>query len=335
MKGMYRLLAALCISLAVGCNSNDVEEAIDVADGVPRKTIPEDRLGVNAFVNDGRFGSPKEQFGDIRRLGIRWARVLFSWNNAVQSSPSKSPFFGFYDDILNGVPEDMKVLVILTGVPSWVNNSANWVGGSARSTFVEQWVRPVVERYKNDPRVEGFQIWNEPNMVENSMNTVLRVADNPANYVEMLAMAHNVIKDIAPDKLVVSAATTAINQNYPASLNYNRSMRDAGAQNFLDVWGVHYYGKQFENVVRDDGVRDFLQGISSRIWVTESGERGVSSQLAYGEQVWPFLLDKVSDIERIYIYQYTEDADPTSTYGLRNSSSSAPLSDLYVWLRDN
>lgn len=334
MKGVVRLFASLCLTLALGCNSSDVEEAVDIADGVPRKTVPQERLGVNAFANDSRFGTPSQQFNDVRRLGLRWVRVLFSWDDNVQSSPSKAPFFGFYDDVLSAIPQDMKVLVILTGVPRWVNNSANWVGGSARSTFVDQWVRPVVERYKDDPRVEGFQIWNEPNMVENAMNSTLDVATSPTNYVEMLALAHNVIKDVAPDKLVVSAATTAINQNYPSSLDYNRAMRDAGAQNFLDVWGVHYYGKQFENVVRSNGVRDFLEGLSSRIWITESGERGVSSQLAYAEQVWPFLLDKIPEIERIYIYQYSEDESPATTYGLRNTSST-PLSDLYVWLRDN
>src|SRR5690606_6259339 len=152
----------------------------------------------------------------------------------------------------------------------------------------------------------GFQIWNEPNMAANPENTTLDVVQNPANYVEMLARAHNVVENLAPGKLVLNAATTSINQNFPHSLDYNKGMREAGAQSFLDVWAIHYYGEQFERVIQPDGVREFLRGIGGRVWVTESGRQGVTAQLAYGETAWPFLLEKIPNIERIYIYQFTE-----------------------------
>jgi hypothetical protein len=132
----------------------------------------------------------------------------------------------------------------------------------------------------------------------------------------------------------VTAATTAINQNFPGSLDYNRAMRDAGAQQHADIWGINYYGKQYENLVRPGGVRDFANGLSLPIWVTESGAQGVNTQLAYGEEVWPYLTEQISKIQRIYAYQFTEDSSPDVTYGLRNLSSDRPVSDLYVWLRD-
>jgi hypothetical protein len=46
---------ALCALLSVicsACNVSDVKEAVNVVDGVPRKTIDTDSLGVNAFAND-------------------------------------------------------------------------------------------------------------------------------------------------------------------------------------------------------------------------------------------------------------------------------------------
>lgn len=41
---------------------SDVKEAVNVVDGVPRKTIDTDSLGVNAFANDVRFGSNTKKF---------------------------------------------------------------------------------------------------------------------------------------------------------------------------------------------------------------------------------------------------------------------------------
>jgi hypothetical protein len=100
------------------------------------------------------------------------------------------------------------------------------------------------------------------------------------------------------------------------------------------VYAIHYYGKLYENLVRPDGVDDFMETITLPVWVTESGEQGVTKQLAYAEEVWPFLLDRYSQIARIYQYQFTEGTPPESTYGLRNPSAQAPLSDLYIHLRE-
>ena len=328
------LLVSLCSFLLIACSGSDIKDAIDLADGVPRKTIDVSRLGTNAFFNDGRFGTINQQFTEVRStLGLRFVRVLFAWDNNVQPGPGATPDFSFYDAILANVPAGVDVLPVLTGVPSWVSNPANWVGGNPRATFARAWVRKVVERYGANPAIIGFQIWNEPNM-NRSDNNLLELTNSPDNYVEMLATAHNIVKEGPGSKLVVSAATTSINQNFPASLDYNKSMRDAGAQAFLDVWGVHFYGKQYERVLLDGGVADFINGLDSRVWVTESGEQGVNSQLAYGEEVWPFLLDNMSNIERIYQYQFTEATPANSTYGLRNLTAGQTVSDLYVHLRD-
>lgn len=150
----------------------------------------------------------------------------------------------------------------------------------------------------------------------------------------MLALANSVAKDAAPGKLLLNAATTAINQNFPETRDYNRAMRDAGAVDLVDVWAVHYYGKQYENVIRSGGVADFLNGLNKPVWITESGAQGVNNQLAYAEEVWPYLQEHIDRLERIYYYQFTEATPPDTTYGLRNLSASMPVSDLYTYLRD-
>ncbi len=330
---MKRLLLALALTVTA-CNSSVVETATDAISGVPEKTIDTDILGANAFANDGRFGSQSAQFKEVRDvLGLRFVRILLQWTDGVQPNKSAPLNLTFAESVINSLPSGVDALVILTAAPSWMNNRANWDNGDSGATFVNEFVAPVVRRFGGNGRIIGFQIWNEPNQ-ENADNSAMGFTNNPEAYVSTLAKAFTTIRSIAPAKLVVTAATTAINQNFPKTLDYNRAMRNAGAQGVSDIWAIHYYGRQFENVTRPGGVADFVNGLSSPVWVTESGAQGVNNQLKYGRQVWPYLTDKMKGIQRIYLYQFTDSAPPETTYGLRNLSKQFPVSDLYVHLRD-
>lgn len=301
---------------------------------IPRKPIPYTLLGVNAFVNDSRFGTIRAQFNDVKStLRLKKVRVLFAWNDQVQASRSAQPYFTFYDQIINSLPSGTEALVIVTGVPSWMNNSANWIDGDPRKTFVELWVKRVVTRYGRRARVGGFQIWNEPNNPSFSENVTLDVLTKPENYVDLLARAHGVVKAVAPTKKVVNAATTAIAQNFPSTLNYNKSLINAGMLSFTDVFAIHYYGKSPERMIFG-GIGDFLKSISKPIWITEIGAKGVNKQKEYAERIFAFLKGRVPGIERMYIYQYTESTPADSTYGLRNLTPGRTVSDLYITLRD-
>jgi Cellulase (glycosyl hydrolase family 5) len=330
-KNLYKSIFVVLLSICLSCNSSDVKNAVDLADGVPRKDIDRGYLAINAFANDSQFGTPSEQFTQVRdQLGITRVRLLFAWNNQVQPTRVSEPDYGFYDFILSSLPQNMQAIVVLTDVPTWVSELPN-----PRQAFATEWVRKVVNRYGGDSRIEGFQIWNEPNDLNNVNNTRVGVVGQPANYVELLAASANEVKDGPGSKLVISASTTAINQNYPDSLDYYKDIRDAGAEQFVDVWGVHYYGTQYENVLRNGGVKDFLNALQKPIWVTESGETGFNKQLEYAETAWPFLIDNIEGLQRIYIYQYAENSAAANTYGLRNPDQANSVSDLYIFLNQS
>lgn len=334
-KFLRQFLLIAVITLMAACSSSDVKDAIDVAEGVPRKDIDRSYLGVNAFANDSLFGSPESQFIEVRdTLRLKQVRVLVAWNDAQHPDPNSPPFWGFYDDLLGALPSGVSALIVVTGIPSWMNNSANWIEGNPRRTFVERWLRPVLRRYGRNDRISAVQVWNEPNMLANPDNTTLGVATAPTAFVELLALARNVVDEVVPRLLMVSGATTAINQDFPTTLDYNRAMRDAGAGAFVDRWGMHVYGKQYERFIRSGGVTDFINELGEQVWVTESGAQGVNEQLAYGEEMWPYLREEMPNIERIYIYQFTENTPSATTYGLLNPTAGSSLSDLFVWLRD-
>lgn len=333
---LKKLTLSLCLFL-VSCGSGQIKDLVDNVVKTPdRKPIDTTRMGVNAFFNNSVFGSISAQASEVKNtLGLNTVRVLFNWGDSIQPTPSSDQDFSFYDDIVDAVEAaGLTAMPVITGLPSWMANPANWQDGNPRTTFVEMWVKSVVERYSSRSGIVGYQIWNEPNMTSNDENITLDVALNPVNYLEMLCRAYSRVKDASPGKLVLNAATTAIAQNYPDTLNYNKTFHSNGAENCIDIYAIHVYGKQFENYVVNGGIEDFFKGVNKTVWVTESGAQGINEQLPYVEQVWPFIREKIPQIDLIFYYQFAEATPSDITYGLRNPTPGFQLSDLYISLRD-
>ena len=333
---VIRILAMLLLTLCAysGCGS-DAEELLDLAKDPPeRKPINRSLTGVNNFFVNSEFGTISAQFEEIRdSLGLHMVRVLFAWDDNVQPSAGASPNYSFFDDIVEQIPSNVDVVVVLAHTPSWMTNSSNWIDGNPRKTWVERWVRPTVARYAGRRGIVGWEVWNEPDLTVVASDAALGL-ETAQNYFELLNLAAPVIRNLDPTRLVVIAATQSIQQKYSAPLDYNRVLRDLGAENLVDVWNIHYYGEQYENVVRNNGVAEFLNSLSTPIWVTESATQGVNNQLAYAERTWGFLRDEIPGIDRIYWYEFSSRSPVESTFGLRTTNQAFPVSDLYVHLRD-
>lgn len=312
----------------ISCNSSKVDDALELIDGIDRKPIDVSRMGINAFANKSQFGSPCEQYSEIKNvLGLKYLRILINWNEGVQAYSGTTINWSFYDNLLDCVPAGADALLVVNGLPDWFNAE-----GNPRINFVDHWFKKVFRRYNSKGNVVGFQVWNEPNAEADAENVLLGMHNNPTAYLEMLAAAYSVAKDINSSKLILNAATTAIAQNFRGTLNYNKQLKEQGIENFIDRYAIHYYGTQFERVVTDDGVKDFLNSLSKPVWITESGIQGFDKQLAYVETVWPYLRDKINNLDRIYYYQFASNQDARNAFGLKNISPENSVSDLYVYL---
>lgn len=339
---MIRRVILLCLlsfvlssSSFVGCNAGDKIDDIvdDVVDNPGRGDIDRAKLGVNNFFLDREiFGSIDDQFSEIRNtLKIPFVRILIAWTDGLQPSPDSELNFGFSDDILNSIPAGTDVLVVLSHTPSWMTNSANWVGGDPRQTFVDEFVRPVVRRYAGRRGIVGWEIFNEPDLPTVASDDSLGLT-NPDNYADLLKRAFPVVRSLDPTRLVVMAATRSIQQDFPNAFNYNVRLRDLGVQDFTDIWNIHFYGKQYEKL---SSIVAFLNELRVPVWVTESGEQGPNNQRAYVEEAWPLLQKRIPSIQRFYYYQFTSTAPIEQNFGLRTNDPGFPVSDLYVFLRDN
>lgn len=86
---------------------------------LPRKAVDVSRMGINAFVNDSRFGTIQNQFLEVRdTLGIKYVRVLFNWDDNVQPTRNSEPNFAFYDSIVNNLPSNVEAFAVITALPS-------------------------------------------------------------------------------------------------------------------------------------------------------------------------------------------------------------------------
>jgi hypothetical protein len=326
LSGVRGLLAALCLLAACGLHG-DVEDLGDLIFGNGGK-IPRDKLGVqNEFVSNPK-GDSAAQGNDIRStLKLRHVRSSFFFDEGFLPSEGAAANFDRFDAIVASIPPNTDLLAVLAYAPQWLANRADW-----KDVFIDRYVTPVLDRYGNDGRIAGWEIWNEPDAFCNGHVAPAGVLDcSAADYVDLVRRVAPVIRarSHAP---VVGAATTSINQSYPRHLDDNRDLVGAGLLDLIDVYNFHWYGEQLEKLTFG-GIADFLNGTGKRVWCTESGERGATNQLAHANDVFPALDEEVKRLERIYIFTYFDGEGPATTFGL--VASDGTESDLYQFLRDH
>ena len=292
-----------------------------------QKDINIDKMGLNAFYNDPAFGTMREQSKEIREvLGIRSVRILFHWDEHIQKAEHMPINWSFIQDVVDAIPEGMDALMVVNGVPKWLEEYP----GNKKQAFYDMFKR-VCYKFKDNPKIVGYQVWNEPNIPEAEKNEVMGWKNDPAEYVQLVKKCYEISKEIDKNKAIVSAATTSINQNYPKTLEYNKKMVENGILDVIDCYGLHWYGESFELLHRPNGILEFLKSFKKQIWMTESGEEGLGKQKKYVRRAWPYLRKLLSHrLHRIYYYIYYG-----GDFGLKQKDGEEiRVSDLLVYLQE-
>ena len=168
--------------------------------------------------------------------------------------------------------------------------------------------------------VDAWEVWNEPNIEQ----TYLGYMDgSPEHYVEMLKVAHDIIKRNSNASVVFAGLSP-----YGEWGDWLSRCYDLGASNYSDVQGQHLYEDAQSNI---EVLRETHRITGKKIWVTEIGR---PSFFPYGEQKQAIYLeenfDKLSKydwIEKIFWYCFLDYADsagndPEKHYGLVRSDYS-------------
>ncbi len=201
-----------------------------------------------------------------------------------------------YDNIValaeqNGV----EILARLSNPPSWSRAlSDEEIGSQAPpddfNDFAD-FASAVAERY--DGRIHYFQVWNEPNG-----NDEWGFQDvDPEAFTELLCLAHDRIKAVNPDNVVVMGAltpTVALDGRNMNDLVYMQRMLNAGAGDCFDILSAQGYGlwsgaadqrlrPSVINYPHHLYLRDMLvrNGLADRpIWISELGWNVVPEEIS-------------------------------------------------------
>ena len=155
--------------------------------------MPKDRLwGINVDPNNPQDNPPPD-----RLLGVGWVRFVFHVDSRRETLEQA---FAFYDPIIQAYARNRtRIILIVLQDTYWGN--APWTNGDwagyARS-FAER-LGMIARRYKG--LVAAYQIWNEPDMV--NQPTSISVA--PDDYAVLLAELSNAVMLADPGALVLGA----------------------------------------------------------------------------------------------------------------------------------
>ena len=205
--------------------------------GQPVVTSPD--YAVQVFL----WGSPHadRDLDLARRAGFRWVKQSFEWRYIEPHEKGKLGW-GEPDRLVEAVnSRQLKLIARVDNQPVWARSDDLFPGIGPPDNLQDfaDFLFALATRYKG--KIHAYQIWNEPNLAREWANQ----PPDPKAYVEMLAMAYQVIKSADPSALVITgglAPTTASGAIAMPDAEFVERMYANGLQGNYDLLGVHGAG---------------------------------------------------------------------------------------------
>jgi hypothetical protein len=193
----------------------------------------------------------------VQRMVFSHVKQTFAWEDV---EPARGVFdFSQSDRILAETERrNLQLIVRLTDAPEWAHPN---LAGERGVDYVDappddlqdyaNYCGVIATRYRG--RIDGYQIWNEPNLSREWGNA----PPNAAGYVGLLAACSNAIRAADPDAILISAGLSPTG-NYDDTATpddlYLQQMYDAGFQQYVDVVGMHAPGYAAPHISPDEAV---------------------------------------------------------------------------------
>jgi hypothetical protein len=220
--------------------------------------LPDNPLGVNTFLEQEVEVAKRERsLQMISDAGFTWIRQPFTWSDIEihakgdfedrRNEPYRSAW-DKYDNIVDLAGRyDLNIIARLGAPPAWAHAGYADLGDFGPPADFEDFadfVEALAERYKG--RITHWQIWNEPNIFPEWGNQHA----NPEDYARLLCLAHERLKRVDPNNVVIAAALApTIGQDgggYPGGglddLIFFQRMYQASAGECFDVAAAQGYG---------------------------------------------------------------------------------------------
>jgi hypothetical protein len=257
-------------------------------------------LGINTYLNDRSPEEAEELARLAQQIGVGWAREEIAW--AGWPNPKEAKHTRIDQRLLTLERRGFKVIGMLLTTPERYADKAcidyakstdqptYWCAPADVEAFAA-WVGRTVERYDGDgkddapghPRVEAWEIWNEPDHDA----TWLPKAD-PEAYGRVLRAGHDAVKAADPTALVLTGGLYVFDAVGEQGF-MSRAVEVAGWDSF-DVLSIHPYliDHAPDDPYLDNPREQFDVSIPGRIRTAQRwlAERGGGKQLWISEVGW-------------------------------------------------
>jgi hypothetical protein len=172
-----------------------------------------------------------------KEAGFTWIKHQFPWLD-IEGAGKGALDWTWADHVVDNAEKyGLKIIARVDKEPEWARKGAS-KGPIGNYNDFGDFVYALASRYKG--RIAAYEVWNEPNKSEEWGG---KQAD-AVEYVKMLKVAYQRIKQADPKAIVVSAGlapTTAGEPHVPDELFLKR-MYVAGAKGNFDMLGAHAAG---------------------------------------------------------------------------------------------
>ncbi len=265
----------------------------NTADFVPIHFSSGNPYGVNTFlyqeVEDTKI---RLSLAAIKSAGFGFIREQVAWQefergqkNSYWDERWQRSSWTNLDRLVRLVQEyGLQMVARVDYPPDWALPPGQTWHASPPADFADygDFVYTLASRYRG--QIKYYQVWNEPNLtIEWGQKPV-----DPAEYVRLLRVAYQRIKEADPQAVVIAAALAPTIEQGPlnlSDLDYLRQMYEAGAKDYFDIASVNPYGLRSgpddRSLAADD--TNFSRPIQAReimvqygdaakpIWASETG----------------------------------------------------------------
>ena len=268
--------------------------------------------GMNTFLQlEPDPAKVEQQLRQIKEAGFAWIRQEFTWEDI--EIHGRGDFedrrnieavgivdaWAKYDRIVELAGQyGLQIQARIGNPPRWAQSSPE-AGDMAPPLIIEDYVNfaaAVVERYRG--RIRFYQVWNEPNIYPEWGE-----ADaNPEAYTALLCAAHNAMKSVDPDAVIISGALAPTIELGGRNLNdfiFLERMYAAGAGECFDVLSMQGYGLNSGptdqrmrpitvNVGRNQYIRELMiaHGDAEKaIWLSEAAWNAVPTVVEHPAEI--------------------------------------------------
>jgi len=174
------------------------------------------------------------------QLGLDWIKVQLEWP-LVQPEPEVFQWF-FYDGVVDEVSKQgLYLMFSVVGAPEWTRAAGGQNGPPDDYDHYAQFLTALLERYPN--QIQAIEVWNEQNL-DREWTTANGIS--PEDYVTFLQTAHDAIKAVDSNVIVISGALAPTGSGdwvrWADDFEYLDRALAAGMLSYADCVGVHHNG---------------------------------------------------------------------------------------------